>query len=1219
MTALIVPVNVAALCVGRGDASDAGGCFTKLAADFYDVPYTVATATGVEVENGDGQLVGSDLLPKPFVPDDDPPPAGVHLHWALPAALARGAANGGQGVEFRRAPNRWLLVRLLAGSDPPQPALTAWIVESDQLWEGGDGALATDPQAQGAVSQAQNQLSRAVPTGGSTTDKGFRRLGRVYPLTGYTGNAGTHYLDRLTAVGYATPAFAAAYPHCRNVFGCYDLLDGIEAGTVSYLVAGWYDDPADDPVTSFQFTPAATGPARAAALSEEFGWSFDASLGVPDRVVCSGIVHGVPWQADGSYLGQGMPAADAHGPAVVLANSLPEAVARLISAQHPDLAGADTLIEALALGLLHDTGDPDALLGVEEKRHQSRFGSRPGGTSWLVQAAVQASAALQAGAQRAPMPPCAGELDALNLAQRELDARTAELEWRRDQIYADWCAYISNIYAQRSGADTALGAAAQGLIEAELTALHSAELLANAAGQNVTAAMSKLKSTVGDAWTVTLVPAPRHWVPNDPVVLMAGNALEPSDRYGSSDRTVTLPCRQAGELISSVSASAPTLTFDTRIPNLPAELAALLREAVLLVSSPAATVTPPGVVPAEIAFRSWAQPWIPLIMQWETTVGAVDAGGDVAAPRAAYPSDLLSGPYRLQPDEADLRFTGSPPDPWLKRDGTTTLAARTDLGLRSALLAYSQQYAADPRAAELLAALPTVSPPAMAQTLSGFHTALLMRYQQLQLRPYDPLAPAQDATGALASFTNTDVAGAVAGAPTWEPVNTFPYDPLRAVTVRVTGLQVVDAFGRFVSYPVPQTVVARSLQGDAVTGTEFDNPNPNQAELAVLPPRIAQGARLMFRWLSAGSDAVETNSDPATSPIFGWLLFDHLDSRLMVYDSGGTPVASLGSTGEVWQGAPGSATYGTDLASALDTLTGDTAHPANRHLALFLGGICHYAQGGVTGADFVAALLSAIDAQLTGTNPGGSQADAALSLLIGRPLALARASLRLELLGPPALDQSLAALRTRAAPPLPGDPTAGPDAGITSVRVPVRLGDPGKASDGLVGYFVDPAGGEGESGYQTFFSWSASGGPGVVAPDPGLTAVCPGPALTPASAVTLSMLIDPRGSVQAATGLLPVKQIQIPADHYTPTFRSLAVAFLTAPVLLAGDAFPVPIPAEPGYDWSWLTKTPSAWTHGPVNPPPLAASGTFVSNQIVEGWLTLVPKPTAVAPPTPPS
>jgi hypothetical protein len=49
-------------------------------------------------------------------------------------------------------------------------------------------------------------------------------------------------------------------------------------------------------------------------------------------------------------------------------------------------------------------------------------------------------------------------------------------------------------------------------------------------------------------------------------------------------------------------------------------------------------------------------------------------------------------------------------------------------------------------------------------------------------------------------------------------------------------------------------------------------------EFAV-PPRLAQGASLAFRWLAAHGDIEEMNGLPAANPICGWVVPNHLDNR----------------------------------------------------------------------------------------------------------------------------------------------------------------------------------------------------------------------------------------------------------------------------------------------------------------------------------------------------
>jgi hypothetical protein len=116
------------------------------------------------------------------------------------------------------------------------------------------------------------------------------------------------------------------------------------------------------------------------------------------------------------------------------------------------------------------------------------------------------------------------------------------------------------------------------------------------------------------------------------------------------------------------------------------------------------------------------------------------------------------------------------------------------------------------------------------------------------------------------------------------------------------------------------------------------------------------------------------------------------------------------------------------------------------------------------------------------------------------------------------------------------------------------------------------------------------------------------------------MLIDPRGSVHATTGILPTKSISLPGDMYSAALSRIAVTFLTTPVMLtpplaapapnpAGARFPVRLPAESGYDWWWLTQDRDGWTAAQQQPA-AGTKATFASPQrLVEGWLKLVRKP----------
>jgi hypothetical protein len=106
------------------------------------------------------------------------------------------------------------------------------------------------------------------------------------------------------------------------------------------------------------------------------------------------------------------------------------------------------------------------------------------------------------------------------------------------------------------------------------------------------------------------------------------------------------------------------------------------------------------------------------------------------------------------------------------------------------------------------------------------------------------------------------------------------------------------------------------------------------------------------------------------------------------------------------------------------------------------------------------------------------------------------------------------------------------------------------------------------------------------------------------------MLTDPTAGVYAATGLLPRKRISIPPAMYAAALRNLTVTFRSAPVpssrrtvVGARDHVGIPVPAEPGFDWTWLTRTGASFDSAIVESPPVALGGP--PHELADGWLAL--------------
>jgi hypothetical protein len=193
---------------------------------------------------------------------------------------------------------------------------------------------------------------------------------------------------------------------------------------------------------------------------------------------------------------------------------------------------------------------------------------------------------------------------------------------------------------------------------------------------------------------------------------------------------------------------------------------------------------------------------------------------------------------------------------------------------------------------------------------------------------------------------------------------------------------------------------------------------------------------------------------------------------------------------------------------------------------------------------------------------------------------------RLEVLGALPVDQSWAELRSVLA----GAPRS--TAGLEDVRFPLRLGEHGQLDDGLLGFWIE-RGHELDDRFHTPVERDL------------ITLTVDGPP------VHLTMLVDPRGSVHATTGILPTKVLRIPPEQYGPALNRIGITFLTAPLLTDPDALRVALPPEPGHRWSWIERTDAGWREVPA-----AALGqprteaTFAGVQeLREGWLRLDPVP----------
>lgn len=710
------------------------------------------------------------------------------------------------------------------------------------------------------------------------------------------------------------------------------------------------------------------------------------------------------------------------------------------------------------------------------------------------------------------------------------------------------------------------------------------------------------------SYILKVVPGPRYWQPSDPVILMTGDAVTPTRRLGEDTSL-----REDGLL------ECQLLTDTIDLQKLQSSTLEILKgklEAIALT---------PG---EKIGFHNWTnQPWNPFLLEWAVQFFPLQHSRQNNS--TDYDSNTLKENYELRVNAVDLlpkntaggNYFGGTANlysgaSFLTPSATTLLKENLIAYLKKNLLpAYheAQKTAQDRQTEDFLSQnfnevkrwyeqqKPSASDAAytalrayeqlqslkcLAQSIGGFNDALLTYQRTMQLEIKDTRLKAQTGMGAtfLQQVRENVANSTVPGSLLRSPYLLNDFNPIRAGALKISGLRIVDTFGR-----VKVVVDITNPQTTEVVTSQPMTPPLNCPHPIYLPPRLAQPARLNFRWLSATQGQQEMNDHPTTTPICGWILPNNLDSSLTIYDNKGNPLGIINRRG-IWQAIPGS-----NQVIAIDSI-------ANRYLRQLVEYLVKQ------GESFFRDFLTAVNKALETIDPESFAQNQAISLLVARPLALVRSQVNLELQGLPAISQNSADMKADVLVNRYRTTSAFP-----KIKFPIRIGEYQQLNDSLIGYWVETA--EGAYKDNNFYAPQSCFVPhpqvktlfdnaADTTPD---TPVNLEQTLEANTAQTLVMLVDPRGQVHASCGVLPAKTISIPPEQYVTALGAIEVTFLSAPLLSDLNQINLSLPEVPGYAWSWLGKEENNWSA--VELKQFNSQATLSSPQkIYEGWLKLTRK-----------
>ncbi|UKY48519.1 hypothetical protein [Streptomyces inhibens] len=1117
---------------------------------------------------------------------------GVHVQWQLPEALTSGHYDPDTGeTTFPLVPNRWLVVRHHTVPSPRpgagQTRAAAWMIHSDYL-EFTNGV----PGKRGA-----SPFLSENPEDGELREDW---IGRAHDLREGGWSEPAPVEPFLTAIGPGLPAFAGFQPYHQNVFSFHDTLLDLKGDghnvpaptTLSYFVIGWYSDDtaeflrraADIPGLLPPETPSDDNPGvfpplhRTDDLLRALRWALPGYTDLPEdqdppvgdgprRSVYTGTALGIPW----TYYNWAPPSAmPGH-------NDLPVAVGHSTADALGDIAALQSrsartgeLIKALYHGTIDGLDQADGGHDLDEVTRRAWFSASASGYSWqIVPRPTDSPEPARAAPTNTP-----SWLAELNEHQRRHDAAGRELAHVQERLRTLW--WLKGLPGEHpDGFDEAAAwqlepdnegtpAERAAALIAELTDLRQ-HIPQGTTSEQVQEAIDRFAADhhlPADLELRRVAEPPFHRT-SDPVVLITGaGAKEPLTRHPDDP----LPCRTVSGLLTALrvngqwddtSVAPPPLDRPEPgpidVPNLPAPGPALLAEFALLdrAARTRATGDPEQRSALEVALEKpdehvqgvlaeytsvWSQPWLPMYLQWDLRYHPI-------------PYQAEDGTRNWSFDGSDYSWEGTGADPGNGEDGPEWIpfTARTFL-TPSAPYVLARQIdrlndTHGTTAAER-AGLRTLRDAyaeldVLSQTLDGFNDALLMR--DIGARAATPEAVAR-LTGEAGHVASPGVPG--------DDVD-FRFQPVRAGQFYFRDLRIIDRFGRSVVIATPEGDAHLQLQLRPVVSTTPSAPLEEGIEapkrFAQLPPRLLQDARVRMRTVS-GRDDAEVRAGRAgragdsDSPLVGWVLINNLDDNLLVYGPGGEAFGELRiirtaqSTRETaWTPLPSSPYHDeTDESFGRE-------HP---HLAGFVRGLV-----GPTGP--YTALLATIDQGVESMTDTAAQDDRAPARLVGRPVALYRVRLDLELRGDPLSNPGWDHALGQSAEEYP------------DYRWPIRLGNPGQLTDGLLGYYTSAEGPGGKTDYSRLHVVEpAIEDPYLVDIDNGAGLELPArPADGDPVSHHLTILADPHNPIHATTDILPVTDLELPADLVHNALLRIRAAFRLNP-LLAPTRIPVTAPAR---------------------------------------------------------
>jgi hypothetical protein len=1128
---------------------------------------------------------------------------GIHLHWVLPQAYRHGTQEAdNKSPEFPFAPNRWLITRIAEKNGTTD--VRRWVIESDYIHKNAaePNWLLIEKNDHSAPLLTSDRFRPAM-------------IGRVYDYDKWIkeGNMDASGEVFLTIMSPCDPSFAASYHSCKNIFGFYDECSVNDPdATYTYSVTGWISNPAKDLLAGI--TDAKSWVSKMDALSW-YVTGADKLAVLPGGVLCHAMINNVVWKKgavtqsgkpqNDIKIGVGNTVPDALATVILehKNSGFDDAVDPFLSALQYNVM-ADHAIDngRDILQKLNALNGPGANTRVLRKQaHNRSFQSVSGGSNWILSKKRKAQNGFLNGEDETEhnkplQAPASNLLKELNDLQYQYDTALTTLHSLQAERYANW--YKETKLLVKAPAK---------MLKAELQTHHGLlgelrqdndridQLLGTLAGNNpddsktdtlkdyytkkindIRASLTKalLEDKNYEDYELTESKMPPYYAPNEPALVITG--LEPSSIYTSRQHVV---CRTEEQLIDTIAytqqkADLPSvliryadllsrmaLSADSLPPQVslltaetlalspllarqaavfawngkgsPQQLNVLASELTALLKDPAKdsgkfkNKNTTAVLPEAYAIRHRnKQPWIPLFMEWE--IEWVPGYTRLQSGEVLEKWEFGEGSGKLKLNNIDYSVKAGAIAGTTKNLYKGRVALSADLGNK--LKELTAILGADN-------ILSDINP--MYQSLSSLNQQLMLLESSVQLPPVKRSGNTYPVDSVIKEVEEQYL---------WNPSDNKNkgFYPLRSGLFRIKNLYIIDAFGQ--NMPL---INSRSKPENNYSLHVSANMETTDNNIA-MPPRLSNPARLRFKWISAQDPGRETDTDPGTSPICGWLVQNKLDKSLMVFDAEGKACGSLKLTSKnilTWMPPPGKDT----IAGLADAIT-------NSRLLGFVSSIFD------AGKETFLELLQQIDGMAKKALKAKKAANNTANLPLGTPIAIAGASCQLELKDPPARDWSKNTAERSE---------------LSNISFPFYIGSNLSRKDGVIGYYVEGTGNAVKKLGLPFAQYVSAVDAQMTANQPVRLSVASGAFNAPVG-TPLTLLLHPYMDVTISSGILPDATYKLPAFNMAKVLEQINFNFMINPVLVPGKKMNVPVADVAGRKWVWMEQQNKSETETPL-------------------------------------